>query len=89
MQFVQDIADSSLSSIRFAVEIGGVQYKLFSYFPIGSKSDASIALHSYYESTHTYEKRLHTAPQDLSPAIRSDGVGDFIRHPGNPVRACN
>jgi hypothetical protein len=69
-QTTQDVVSTGFSrSVRFAVEVDGVKYKLLSYFPIGREAaaDSSIALHTYFPSTHTYEKRIDRPPRDLSP----------------------
>lgn len=62
MQIFQDVSDIR-PPIRFAIEIDGVRYRIFSYF-LASK-DSSIAVHSYFSSTHTWSKRLDIPPQDL------------------------
>jgi hypothetical protein len=68
-QTTQDVVSTGFSrSVRFAVEVDGVKYKLLSYFHIGREAatDSSIALHTYFPSTHTYEKRIDRPPGGLS-----------------------
>ena len=69
LEILRTISTSPSGPVRFAVEIDGVRCKLLSYFPIGADtaSDSSIALHTYFRSTHTYEKRIDKPPSELSP----------------------
>jgi hypothetical protein len=79
-QIIQDIVSTSFSRpVRFAVEVDGVKYKLFSYFLIGAEAaaDSSIALHTYFPSTHTYEKRIDRSPSDLSPEEGTILLSDY------------
>ena len=79
-QVIQDVISTSFSHpVRFAVEVDGVKYKLFSYFLIGAEAaaDSSIALHTYFPSTHTYEKRIDRSPSDLSPEEGTIRLSDY------------
>ena len=79
-QIIQDIVSTSFSRpVRFAVEVDRVKHKLLSYFPIGREdaADSSIALHTYFPSTHTYEKRIDRSPSDLSPEEGTIRLSDY------------
>jgi hypothetical protein len=67
------------SPIRFAVEVDGIQHKLFSYFPIGSDVplDSSIALQTYYETTHTAQKCISYPPSALSPEEQTFSISRY------------
>jgi hypothetical protein len=49
--------------IRFAVMVEGAQYRIVSYFPVAR--DSSIAVHSYFPSTHTFAKRIDKPVDEL------------------------
>lgn len=74
----------TIPPIRFGVEIDNVQYRLFSYFPVGN--DSSIAIHSYFPGTHSATKRLDTPPEELSTEEREIKISELNQKakPGFP-----
>lgn len=56
------------SPLRFAVEVSGKQYRIFSYFSIGN--DKSIAVQDYYPANSSVMKSYNTPPNLLSKEDR-------------------
>jgi len=48
--------------VRFAVEVDGIQYRLFSYFTVGN--DLSVAMQSYFKTTHIAQRGFSRSQEE-------------------------